>query len=106
MRCDRDRLCDSLTLLSLGATLGPTMNLAKRKLGLMVSTGPEHANLDTAVGLGRAALDRGAEVYLYLIDDGVTGVEDARVQGLAERVLHTGHAVVDQVQVHLGAAVE
>jgi len=28
------------------------MNLAKRKLGLMVSTGPEHANLDTAVGLG------------------------------------------------------
>ena len=61
------------------------MNLAKRKLGLMVSTGPEHANLDTALGLGRAALDRGAEVYLYLIDDGVTGVEDARVQGLAER---------------------
>src|SRR6267142_796007 len=75
MRCDRDRLCDSLTLLSLGATLGPTMNLAKRKLGLMVSTGPEHANLDTAVGLGRAALDRGAEVYLYLIDDGVTPVD-------------------------------
>ena len=61
------------------------MNLAKRKLGLMVSTGPEHANLDTAVGLGRAALERGAEVYLYLIDDGVAGVEDARVQALAER---------------------
>jgi sulfur relay (sulfurtransferase) complex TusBCD TusD component (DsrE family) len=61
------------------------MNLAKRKLGLMVSTGPEHANFDTAVGLGRAALDRGAEVYLYLIDDGVAGVEDARVQGLADR---------------------
>src|SRR6266487_4186223 len=63
MRCDRDRLGDSLTLLSLDATLSLAMNLAKRKLGLMVSTGPEHANLDTALGLGRAA----------------------RVQGLAER---------------------
>ena len=61
------------------------MELTKRKLGLMVSTAPEHPNLDTAVGLGRAALDRGAEVYLYLIDDGVAGVEDPRVQGLADR---------------------
>ena len=60
------------------------MELTKRKLGLMVSTAPEHSNLDTAVGLGRAALDRGAEVYLYLIDDGVAGVEDPRVQALAD----------------------
>jgi len=61
------------------------MNLAKRKLGLMVSTAPEHPNLDTAIKLGGAALDRGADVYLYLIDDGIAGVEDARVQSLAER---------------------
>lgn len=61
------------------------MELTKRKLGLMVSTAPDHPNLDTAVGIGRAALDRGAEVYLYLIDDGVAGVDDPRVQALAGR---------------------
>ncbi len=61
------------------------MELTKRKLGLMVSTAPEHPNLDTAVGIGRAALDRGAEVYLYLIDDGVRALDDARIKGLAGR---------------------
>ena len=59
------------------------MNLAKRKLGLMISTTPAHRNLETALGLSRAALDRGADVYLYLIDDAVTAVEDPRVQTLA-----------------------
>ena len=61
------------------------MDVATRKLGLMVSTAPQHPNLDTAVGLGLAALARGAEVYLYLIDDGVAGVEDPRVQALGDR---------------------
>jgi hypothetical protein len=51
----------------------------------MLSTGPEHANLSTMLGLAAAALDRGAQVYLYLIDDGVAAVEDARVQALADR---------------------
>ena len=59
----------------------------KRKLGLMVSTGPAHPNLDTALGLSDAALARGADVYLYLIDDGVLTVEDARLQALAARGL-------------------
>jgi sulfur relay (sulfurtransferase) complex TusBCD TusD component (DsrE family) len=61
--------------------------LAKRKFGLMVSTGPAHPNLDTALGLGEAALDRGADVYLYLIDDAVAAAEDVRVQTLAQRGL-------------------
>jgi sulfur relay (sulfurtransferase) complex TusBCD TusD component (DsrE family) len=61
------------------------MNPAGKKLGLMVSTGPEHANLATAIGLSTAALDRGAQVYLYLIDDGVAAVEDPRVRTLADR---------------------
>ena len=48
------------------------MDLAKKKFGMLLSTGPEHAtNLDAAVGLAEAALARGAELYLYLIDDGV-----------------------------------
>jgi sulfur relay (sulfurtransferase) complex TusBCD TusD component (DsrE family) len=62
-------------------------DVAKRKLGLMVSTEPAHPNLDTAVGLSGAALARGADVYLYLIDDAVAAVEDARVQALAARGL-------------------
>ena len=53
----------------------------------MVSTSPEHANLEMALGLGAAALARGAGVYLYLIDDAVTAVEDPRVQDLAGRGL-------------------
>jgi len=63
------------------------MDLAKRKLGLMLSSEPAHDNLDTALGLSDAALARGADVYLYLIDDAVAAVEDARVQALAARGL-------------------
>lgn len=63
------------------------MALTKRKLGLMVSTAPEHPNLNTAVALTQTALDRGADVYLYLIDDAVTAVEDPRLQALAGRGL-------------------
>ena len=62
------------------------MDLARKKLGLMLSTGPERpVNLDTAVGLSQAALARGGQVYLYLIDDGVRALDDARVTALAER---------------------
>jgi sulfur relay (sulfurtransferase) complex TusBCD TusD component (DsrE family) len=62
------------------------MDLARKKLGLMLSTGPERpVNLDTAVGLSEAALARGCSVYLYLIDDGVRALDDARVPALAER---------------------
>lgn len=53
----------------------------------MVSTAPEHPNLETALGLSGAALDRGADVYLYLIDDAVVAVEDPRLQALAGRGL-------------------
>ena len=61
------------------------MDLAKKKLGVLLSTGLEHANLETAVGLSQAALDRGAELYLYLIDDGVRALEDPRIRALPER---------------------
>ena len=63
------------------------MALAGRKLGLMVSTAPDHPNLETAIGLSQAALDGGNDVYLYLIDDAVAAVEDSRLQALADRGL-------------------
>jgi len=61
------------------------MDLARKKLGVLLSTGPEHANLQTAVGLSDAALARGAQLYLYLIDDGVRALDDPRVQALPDR---------------------
>ncbi len=61
------------------------MELAKKKLGLMLSTPPAHPNLDTAVGLAQAALDRGADCYLYLIDDAVRALDDQRVRALPAR---------------------
>jgi hypothetical protein len=54
------------------------MASARRKLGLMVSTAPDHS---------KAALDGGGDVYLYLIDDAVAAVEDERLQALADRGL-------------------
>lgn len=63
------------------------MALAGRKLGLMVSTAPDHPNLETAIGLSQVALDGGGDVYLYLIDDAVAAVEDPRLQSLAARGL-------------------
>ena len=62
------------------------MDLARKKLGLLLSTGPERpVNLETAVGLSDAALTHGGDVYLYLIDDGVRALDDARIPALAER---------------------
>src|SRR5947209_3994063 len=61
------------------------MELSGKKLGLMISTAPEHPNLATALGLAQAALDRGANVYLYLIDDGVRALADRRLRALPAR---------------------
>ncbi|MEK7700430.1 MAG: DsrE family protein [candidate division NC10 bacterium] len=61
------------------------MDLAKKKFGLLLSTGLEHPNLETAVGLSEAALARGADLYLYLIDDGVRALDDPRIPALAGR---------------------
>jgi sulfur relay (sulfurtransferase) complex TusBCD TusD component (DsrE family) len=61
------------------------MDLNKRKLGLMLSTKPEHPNLQTAVALSSAALERGGDVYLYLIDDGVYAKDRPEIRELAKR---------------------
>ena len=61
------------------------MDLAGRKLGLLLSTKPEHPNLDAAVRLSRTALDRGVDLYLYLIDDGVLAKDRPEIHELAER---------------------
>jgi sulfur relay (sulfurtransferase) complex TusBCD TusD component (DsrE family) len=62
------------------------MDLAKKKFGLLLSTGPERpANLDAAAALSEAALARGAQLYLYLIDEGVRAFDDPRLRALPDR---------------------
>jgi len=48
------------------------------KLGLLLSTPPSHPSVETVVQLAQAALRRGVDVYLYLIDEGVKTVLDER----------------------------
>ena len=54
------------------------------KLGLLLSTPPSHPSVETVVHLAQAALGRGIEVYLYLIDEGVKTVVDQRYLSLID----------------------
>lgn len=58
--------------------------MKKESLGLLLSTGPESPNVDTAIGLTDAGLRAGKDVFLYLIDEGVLTVDDPRFQPLRE----------------------
>src|SRR2546423_2621997 len=86
-RCDRGIHDGSfLALPHTRCYAAPAMDLSGKKFGMLLSTGPEQrANLDAAVGLSDAALARGADLYLYLIDDGVRALDDARVRALPDR---------------------
>jgi sulfur relay (sulfurtransferase) complex TusBCD TusD component (DsrE family) len=55
-----------------------------RKLGLLLSTPPSHPSVETVVQLAQAALRRGVEVYLYLIDEGVKTAVDQRYLALID----------------------
>ena len=54
------------------------------RLGLLLSTPPSHPSVETVVQLAQAALRRGVEVYLYLIDEGVKTVGDERYISLID----------------------
>src|SRR5580765_4435213 len=55
-----------------------------RKLGLLLSTPPTHPSVETVVQLAQAALRKGVDVYLYLIDEGVKTAVDQRYLGLID----------------------
>jgi predicted peroxiredoxin len=55
-----------------------------RKLGLLLSTAPSHSSVDIVAKLADAAVRQGIEVYLYLIDEGVKSLKDARFRALIE----------------------
>ncbi len=52
--------------------------MASRKLGLLLSTAQSETCILTVVNLADAAIRQGIEVYLYLIDEGVKSLKDAR----------------------------
>ena len=58
-----------------------------RKLGILVSTAPGHANFDRALRLADAGLNAGADVYLYCIDEAVAGLANRELQSLRDRGL-------------------
>lgn len=58
--------------------------MASRKLGLLLSTPPSHPSVETVAQLAQAALHKGVDVYLYLIDEGVKIVVDQRYLSLID----------------------
>ena len=56
------------------------MPLRGKKLGLLLSTSPLNPSFQHGLRLAEAALSQGVQVYLYCIDDAVTGLADPRLQ--------------------------
>lgn len=54
----------------------------KQKLGVLLSTPPNHPNVGTVTRLCEEAVKAGVDVYLYLIDEGVRNVRDPRLSKL------------------------
>lgn len=54
-------------------------------MGILLSTGKEHPNSATASALIRTGLSKGIDIYLYLIDDGVTNIEKEDYARLSDR---------------------
>ncbi len=63
------------------------MQQAERSLTILLATAPDRPGFRHAVNLAGAALRRGVRVYLYCLDDAVTGVRDERLQALHARGL-------------------
>lgn len=58
-----------------------------KKLGILLSTGPDHPAFLHGLGLAEAALAEGVQVYLYCIDQAVVGAGDPRLERLVARGL-------------------
>ena len=58
--------------------------MANQKLGVLLSTGPSDASVETVSQLADAATRQGIEVYLYLIDEGVRNLMDERFTRLLD----------------------
>jgi sulfur relay (sulfurtransferase) complex TusBCD TusD component (DsrE family) len=64
------------------------MSLHGKKLGILISVGPDHPNFSHGVRLAEEALQQGVRVYLYCIDEAVRGVTADGLQALKSRGLN------------------
>ena len=58
-----------------------------KRLALLLSTPPEHPNLETVARLCETALDQNGSVYLYLIDQGTKAMDNPRLDAMVDRGL-------------------
>lgn len=63
------------------------MDLRGKKMGVLVSVGPDQANFIHSLRLAETALAQGISVYFYCIDEAVRGLGDAQLQALRARGL-------------------
>jgi sulfur relay (sulfurtransferase) complex TusBCD TusD component (DsrE family) len=63
------------------------MSLHGKKLGLLLSTPPGQPGFQHGLRLAQAALEEGADVFLYCVDEAVRGADEPRLQSLAARGL-------------------
>ncbi|MBI5136563.1 MAG: DsrE family protein [Nitrospirae bacterium] len=61
--------------------------LAGKKLGILMATHPERGDLARVGALADAALEQGADCYLYLIDEGTRAYGDPALKALQGRGL-------------------
>lgn len=62
--------------------------IAKKKLGVLLSTPPDHQNLATVISLVNQSVRDGDTVYLYFIDDGVLNIGLPEMNALADSGVH------------------
>ena len=60
----------------------------EKKLGLLLSTRPDTRNFRHGLHLANVALASGVMVYLYCIDEAVSGLADPQLQELKRRGLN------------------
>jgi len=63
------------------------MSLRGKKLGLLLSIPPARPGFQHGLRLAETALEEGAEVCLYCVDEAVRGVEDPLLKTLTARGL-------------------
>jgi len=63
------------------------MSLHGKKLGVLLSTLPSQPGFQHGLRLAEAALEQGADVYLYCVDEAVRGMDEPHLQSLAARGL-------------------
>lgn len=61
------------------------MSNAAKKLGVLLSTSPGTPGFRRGLDAAAAGLETGARVFIYCIDDAVSGLTNERLQSLRER---------------------